>query len=59
MTTEEIYQLKENLELLAQEIDPRTGFKVEDTILKSKANKMIINDAIALLEQFHCLHLQH
>lgn len=52
MTTEEIYQLKENLELLAQEIDPRTGFKVEDTILKSKANKMIINDAIALLEQF-------
>ena len=27
MTTEEIYQLKENLELLVQEIDPRTGFK--------------------------------
>ena len=52
MTTEEIYQLKENLKLLAQEIDPRTGYKVEDTILKSKANKMIINDAIALLEQF-------
>lgn len=57
MSIEEIYQLKKNLELLVQEIDPRTGYKVEDTILKSSANKMILNDAISLLDQLLRLDL--
>ncbi len=51
MTIENLRLLKENLEILADERDPKSGYKVEDTILKSKFNKRILQDAANVIEE--------
>ena len=43
--------LKENLEILADERDPKSGYKIEDTILKSKFNKQVLLDAANVIEE--------
>lgn len=43
--------LRENLELLANERDPKTGYTVEDTILKSAFNKKVLRDAAEMIDQ--------
>jgi len=50
MSLEELYLLKENLELLANEKDPKTGYIVEDTVLKSSFNKQVLRDAISIVD---------
>lgn len=50
MNVEELFMLKENLELLADGRDPQTGYRVDDTILKSTLNKRILLDASAIID---------
>lgn len=51
MTYEELLLLKENLVLMADERDPKTGLKVEDTILKSTFNKRMLLDAACIIDK--------
>ncbi|MEA4941234.1 hypothetical protein SDC9_180564 [bioreactor metagenome] len=51
MKYEDLITLKENLEILADERDPKTGNKVDDTILKSTFNKRILTDATSIIEK--------
>lgn len=51
MTYEELKMLKENLELLSNERDPKTGYLVDDTILKNSFNKQVLNDAIMIIDK--------
>ena len=50
MDIEQLVLLKENLEILADGRDPKTGYQVDDTILKSKLNKQILKDAADILD---------
>ena len=50
MDIEQLVLLKENLEILADGRDPKTGYQVDDTILKSKFNKQILKDAADILD---------
>lgn len=51
MTYEELKMLKENLEILSNERDPKTGYLVDDTILKNSFNKQILNDAVMIIDK--------
>jgi len=51
MELEELQMLKENLEMLSKEIDPKTGYALEDSALKSSFNKKILTDAAAIIDQ--------
>ena len=51
MTYEELKMLKENLEILSNERDPKTGYQVDDTILKNAFNKQILNDAASIIDK--------
>lgn len=51
MNQEDLIMLKENLELLANGQDPKTGYVVEDTILNSAFNKRILKDAAYIIDQ--------
>ena len=51
MTYENLKMLKENLEILAEERDPKTGLSVDDTILKNSFNKQILNDAAMMIDK--------
>lgn len=51
MTYEELKMLKENLELLSNERDPKTGYLVEDTILRNSFNKQVLNDAAMVIDK--------
>lgn len=51
MNQEDLSLLKENLELLANGQDPKTGYFVEDTILSSTFNKRILTDAAYIIDQ--------
>ena len=50
MTNEELFSLKENLEKLANEIDPQTGYEIEDSILKSSFNKHLLLEASRIID---------
>ena len=50
MTNEELLNLKENLEKLANEIDPQTGYEIEDSILKSSFNKRLLLEASRIID---------
>jgi len=52
MRIEDIRLLKDNLELLIDGRDPKTGYKVDDTILNSSVNKQILQDTVSLLNSF-------
>ena len=52
MRIEDIRLLKANLELLIEGRDPKTGYKVEDTILNSSTNKQILKDTVTILNSF-------
>lgn len=52
MDINEIRLLKHNLELMIQGKDPKTGYDVEDTILKSSVNKQILIDVVSILNHF-------
>lgn len=52
MKIEDIRSLKENLELLIDGRDPKTGYKVDDTIINSSSNKQILKDTVSLLNCF-------
>ena len=49
MNMENLKMIKENLEILADERDPKSGYKIEDTILHSKFNKKILLDAASII----------
>lgn len=51
MTYEELTMLKKNLDILANERDPKTGYVVEDTILRNSYNKRIISDAATIIDK--------
>lgn len=51
MTYEELKMLKENLVILSEERDPKTGHSIDDTILKSTFNKQILNDAAMIIDK--------
>ena len=51
MQYDDLIMLKENLELLAQEKDPKTGYAVQDTVLRSSFNKKILLDAAEVIDQ--------
>lgn len=51
MELEELHMLTENLEMLSKEIDPKTGYALEDSALKSSFNKKILTDAAAIIDQ--------
>ena len=50
MTLEELHMLKENLERLADGRDAKTGYVVDDTILKSTFNKRVLKDAANIID---------
>ena len=50
MTLEELHMLKENLEILADGRDAKTGYVVDDTILKSTFNKRVLKDAANVID---------
>lgn len=50
MKQEELIMLKENLELLANGQDPKTGYYVDDTILKSSFNKCVLRNAASIID---------
>lgn len=50
MNSEDLFMLKENLEILADERDPQTGYRVEDTILRSSFNKRVLRDAASIID---------
>lgn len=52
MRIEDIRLLKTNLELLIEGRDPKTGYKVDDTILNSSTNKQILKDTVSILNSF-------
>lgn len=52
MDIKEIQLLKHNLELMIQGKDPKTGYDVEDTILRSSVNKQILIDVVSILNLF-------
>ena len=51
MNMENLKLIKENLEILADERDPKSGYKIEDTILQSKFNKKILLDAAGIIDE--------
>lgn len=51
MTYEEIMMIKENLEILAEERDPKTGHKFEDSVLGNTFNKKILIDAAIVIDE--------
>ena len=51
MQYDDLIMLKENLELLAQEKDPKTGYAVQDTVLSSSFNTKILLDAAEVIDQ--------
>ena len=51
MELEDLLMLKENLEMLASERDPKTGYGLEDSVLKSSFNKKILLDAASIIDQ--------
>ena len=51
MNMENLKMIKENLEILADERDPKSGYKIEDTILHSKFNKKILLDAASIIDE--------
>ena len=51
MTREELHILKRSIDYLIEEIDPQTGYKVDDTILKSKNNKRILMSVSELIDR--------
>ena len=51
MNSDELFMLKENLEILADERDPKTGYPIEDTVLKSSFNKQILKDAATIIDR--------
>ena len=51
MNYEDLLMLKENLEMLINEQDPQTGYKVDDTVLKSSFNKRILSDAALIIDR--------
>ena len=51
MTREELHILKQNIGYLIEEIDPQTGYKVDDTILKSTNNKRILMNVSKLIDR--------
>lgn len=57
MNTDEMLMLKENLEMLANEKDPQTGYSVEDTVLKSSFNKRVLLDAAEIIDLLHKIGL--
>ena len=52
MRIEDIRLLKTNLELLIEGRDPKTGYKVDDTILNSSTNNQILKDIVFILNSF-------
>lgn len=51
MELDDLLMLKDNLEMLASERDPKTGYGVEDSVLKSSFNKKILLDAASVIDQ--------
>lgn len=51
MTREELHILKQSIDYLIEEIDPQTGYKVDDTVLKSKNNKRILRNVSELIDR--------
>lgn len=51
MTYEEIMMIKENLEILAEERDPKTGHKFEDSVIGNTFNKKILIDAAMIIDE--------
>ena len=51
MELEDLLMLKENLEMLASERDPKTGYGLEDSVLKNSFNKKILLDAASIIDQ--------
>lgn len=51
MELADLLMLKENLEMLASERDPKTGYDLEDSVLKSSFNKKILLDAASIIDQ--------
>ncbi|MGI6028509.1 MAG: hypothetical protein ACOX81_03740 [Candidatus Heteroscillospira sp.] len=50
MKTDDMLMLKENLEILAKGKDPQTGYRVEDTILKSSFNRRVLTEAAEIID---------
>ncbi len=51
MELDDLLMLKDNLEMLASERDPKTGYSIEDSVLKSSFNKRILLDAASIIDQ--------
>ena len=50
MTNEELFNIKEDLQKLANEIDPQTGYEIEHSVLKSSYNKHLLLDAARIID---------
>ena len=51
MELDDLLMLKDNLEMLASERDPKTGYGLDDSVLKSSFNKKILLDAASIIDQ--------
>ena len=51
MNIDELILLHKNLELLADGVDPKTGYSVEDSILNSSFNKRILKEATEVIDK--------
>lgn len=51
MNIDELILLHKNLELLADGVDPKTGYSVEDSILNSSFNKKILKEATEVIDK--------
>ncbi len=51
MELDDLLMLKDNLEMLASEKDPKTGYSLEDSVLRNSFNKKILLDAASVIDQ--------